>query len=126
MAAFLLLEPRCVFLHVPKTGGMSIRRSFFNNQYEGPVQGEVPEEWSELFKFGFVRDPFDRLISAWQMFASGMDNTPWEHPGEDCLGMSLRQFMEIVLDETVPFDGRRLSIPRKIRHHAKPQTHPIY
>ena len=126
MAAFLILEPRCVFLHVPKTGGASIRRDFFKNRYEGPVQGAIPEEWSELFKFGFVRDPFDRLISAWQMFANGMDNTVWEHPGEECRGISLREFMKIVMDESVPFDGRRLSIGRKIRHHAMPQTHPFY
>ena len=126
MAAFLILEPRSVFLHVPKTGGASIRRGFFKNRYEGPVQGTIPPEWSELFKFGFVRNPFDRLISAWQMFAGGMDNTVWEHPGEDCRGMSLRAFMEIVLDESIPFDGHRSSTPRKIRHHAMPQTHPFY
>ena len=126
MAAFLILEPRCVFLHVPKTGGASIRRGFFKNQYEGPVQGEVPEDWQELFKFGFVRNPFDRLISAWKMFSSGMDDTVWEHPGEDCTGITLREFMEIVLDDSIPYDGRRSTTSRKIRHHAMPQTHPFY
>ena len=126
MASFLILEPRCVFLHIPKTGGASIRRGFFNNQYEGPVQGDIPKEWLELFKFGFVRNPFDRLISAWKMFSSGMDETVWQHPGEECEGITLQRFMEIVLDDSIPYDGRRSSTERKIRHHAMPQSHPFY
>ncbi len=126
MAAFLILEPRSVFLHVPKTGGASIRHGFFNNRYEGPCQGSVPEEWSDLFKFGFVRNPFDRLISAWQMFAQGMENTVWEHPGQECQDISLGKFLDIAMDESIPYDGVRSTVPRKIRHHALPQTHPFY
>jgi hypothetical protein len=126
MAAFLILEPRSVFLHVPKTGGASIRHGFFKNQYEGPCQGSIPDEWADLFKFGFVRNPFDRLISAWQMFAQGMENTVWEHPGQECKDISLADFLDIAMDESIPYDGVRSTVPRKIRHHALPQTHPFH
>lgn len=126
MAAFLILEPRCVFLHIPKTGGASIRLGAFENNYEGPVQGSVPDEWKDLFTFTFVRNPFDRLISAWRMFASGMEKTIWELPDDGNREMSLRQFLDVVLDESIPFDGRRDTTKKKIRHHAIPQTHPFH
>ena len=123
MGVFLVQEPRCVFIHLPKTGGASIRHGFFKNKIEGPTQGHVPDEWNGLFKFAFVRNPYDRIISAWKMFASGMEQTVWEHP-QDEAGIDLHRFLEIVTDESIPFDGARKTTHRKIRHHGIPQTHP--
>ena len=125
MPAFLILEPRCVFLHIPKTGGTSIRRGYFENNVEGPHQGYVPDEWSDLFKFGFVRHPLDRLISAWKMFTEGMDNTvkEWSAERKD---ISLVDFLAIASDESIPFDGARDTVEKKIRVHTLPMTHPFY
>ena len=125
MAAFLILEPRCVFLHVPKTGGTSIRHGFFENNVEGPHQGFVPEAWQGLFTFAFVRHPLDRLISAWKMFAGGMENSVWDWP-EKHRDITLAKFLEIARDQSIPFDGRRDSSEKKIRHHALPQTHEFH
>ena len=125
MAAFLILEPRCVFLHVPKTGGSSIRLGFFENNVEGPQQGSIPEQWQDLFTFTFVRHPLDRLVSAWQMFAGGMENSVWEWP-EEHRDISLGSFLDIARDDSIPFDGRRETSERKIRHHALPQTHEFH
>ena len=30
------------------------------------------------------------------------------------------------MDESIPYDGVRSTVPRKIRHHALPQTHPFH
>lgn len=124
MAVFLIPDPKAVFIHIPKTGGTSIRNGFFEGNVQGPKQGLVPDEWQEYFKFAFVRNPYDRLISAWRMFHSGMDQTHWQHPS-DRQGISLPEFLDVVGDESIPFAGRRETTESKIRHHAIPQTHPF-
>lgn len=130
MTAFYFPSADCVFIHIPKTGGASIRHGFFKSQYEGPVQGEVPQAWQHCFKFAFVRNPFDRLISAWKMFTTGMENSRWQYPEDGNPNLSLRQFLEIAMDDSIPFDtapeevGKSFEI--KLRHHALPQTHPFY
>lgn len=124
MSVFLIHEPRSVFIHIPKTGGTSIRRGLFGDVVEGPTQGFVPPEWMSCFKYAFVRNPYDRVISAWKMFASGMENSVWKHP-QDERGLSLQRFLEIATDESISFDGRRETTSEKIRHHAIPQTHPF-
>ena len=124
MAVFLIKEPRCIFIHIPKTGGSSIRSGFFQDNVEGPKQGFIPPNWQQLFKFAFVRNPYDRVVSAWKMFAGGMEQTAWQHP-QDAAGIDLQEFMKIVTDESIPFDGIRDSTPRKIRHHCIAQMHPF-
>lgn len=126
MPVFRFPQHACVLIHIPKTGGTSIRQGFFEGQYEGPVQGHIPDAWLSDFKFAFVRNPFDRLISAWQMFASGMrqdDDSYLPAAGN----FTLREFLDIVMDESIPFDGRRRErLEVRIRHHSLPMTHPFY
>lgn len=63
----MLLRDNIFFLHIPKTGGMSILRAFDIELY--PVHGYVSDfkketkEWDRLFKFSVVRNPFDRMVS---------------------------------------------------------------
>ena len=78
MAIFLIREPRCVFIHIPKTGGASIRHGVFKGNVDGPKQGFIPENWKSLYKFAFVRNPYDRVISAWKMFSEGMEQSVWD------------------------------------------------
>lgn len=124
MAVFLIKDLRVVFIHIPKTGGASIRHGFFKGEFEGPKQGFIPPNWQQHFKFAFVRNPYDRIVSAWRMFAGGMENSVWEHP-QDEARIDLKRFLQIVTDESIPFDGLRETTPQKIRHHAIPQTHPF-
>ena len=126
MAVFLLNNPTCVLIHIPKTGGTSIRNGVFGGDYEGPVQGEVPIAWQKHFAFCFVRNPFDRLVSAWKMFTHGMSKSNWEYPSDGNPKLSLREFLDIVIDESIPFDGARATFEEKIRHHTMPQTHPFH
>jgi hypothetical protein len=66
---------RCILVHVQKTGGMSIRQALNMQQWD-PHQHRFaselqllygPELWQRYFKFGFVRNPWDRLVSWWEM-----------------------------------------------------------
>jgi hypothetical protein len=68
---------RCIFVHVPKTGGISVSKGLFGN-YSG---GHYGIEWyrghyqkrtfSRYFKFSFVRNPWDRLYSAFNFLSRG-------------------------------------------------------
>ncbi len=126
MTAFLVHEPRCVFIHNPKTGGMTIRSWLLKEGcFEGPVNGPLPESWMGEFKFAFVRNPFDRLVSAWKMFTEGVHNSDWRLPPTARPDMTLREFLDIVLDESIGFGPDR-NYERRIRNHTLPQVHPYY
>ncbi len=124
MSNFLLKKPDCVLIHIPKTGGTSIRKGVWEGRYEGPIFGKIPNEWDDLFKFAFVRHPFDRFLSAYRMFTQGaITNDKVSKLPKDAYNLSLEQFANIVIDESIIYDERRSTFEEKIRHHTIPQTH---
>ena len=89
-------------------------------------KGSIPEEWMQYFRFAFVRNPYDRLISAWKMFTKGMEESVWKYPEDGNPNLTLEHFLEIAMDESIPFDlPKRDKFEVKLRHHAIPQTHPF-
>ncbi|SDR69245.1 sulfotransferase family 2 domain-containing protein [Christiangramia echinicola] len=123
MGAFLIEDPKCVFIHVPKTAGTTIRKGVFGEKYEGPVFFRIPEKWEEFFCFAFVRNPFDRLVSAWKMFSIGMQESKWALNNNPPLkGTNFTDFLKIATDESIDHHSRD-TINSVIRHHTLPQTH---
>jgi hypothetical protein len=120
MAIFLIDRPRFVLVHIPKTGGTSIRDGLFRRVRSDALFGDIPSDWRDAPSCAFVRNPFDRLISAWKMFSDGTSKMAAPAPE-----MGLEAFVDIVLDETIIYDQRRSSVAERIRHHAIPQTHPF-
>ena len=79
---------RFIFIHIPKTGGTSIAEPSYGSSRQGaliPHLGEndvinyghiraaglkerMGEHWDEYFKFCFVRNPWDRLVSLYHYF----------------------------------------------------------
>lgn len=114
MSNFLLRDPDCVFIHLPKTGGSTVRLGIWASRYDGPTFGAIPEAWSMYFKFAFVRHPLDRLISAWADFCQLRN-----------FNGSIGSFLDIVVDESIIYDERRKTMAERIRHHTIPQTHPF-
>jgi hypothetical protein len=60
---------KCMFVHIPKCAGTSVRRSLFGRDGgHRPLEAfrtMVPQDMFERsFKFTFVRNPWDRLVSA--------------------------------------------------------------
>ena len=108
MPLFLLNQPRCVFAHIPKTGGNSIRNVVFKRDYEGPWFGDqLPDDWHALFKFAFVRNPFDRVVSAWKMFCEGTEDDAWHLPEGGPLQLSLTEVLQLGLNDQAAFGHPR-------------------
>lgn len=132
MPIFLLKQPPCLFSHVPKTGGNSIRNVVFERNYEGPWFGDqLPTEWQGLFSFAFVRNPFDRVVSAWKMFSQGTDDDAWELPEGGALNLTLDEVLQLGLEEQAPFGHPRYNQVKpdpliRLKNHIIPQTHPYH
>lgn len=75
------LEPfdqyRCIYVHIPKTAGVSVAKALFGNYGAGHVPitmhrrifGDVL--FDQYFKFTFVRNPWDRVVSAYTFLQKG-------------------------------------------------------
>lgn len=70
-------EHRCIFVHIPKCAGISVCQSLFGNlagAHQSLRQYQIifsPSEFAEYFKFTFVRNPWDRLVSAFFFLKNG-------------------------------------------------------
>ncbi|WP_250434140.1 sulfotransferase family 2 domain-containing protein [Hanstruepera flava] len=126
MGAFLINNPKCVFVHIPKVAGTSIRNGVFKGDYEGPVFKSIPNDWNQYFKFAFVRNPYDRMVSAWKMFTEGMEKSKWSYNNEPPLkNTSFIDFIKIATDASIDYHSRN-SIKSVLRHHTLPQIHPYH
>ena len=98
----VIAQEKSLFVHIPKTAGTSIHVSLygvdkwvhFKAQTYRDLLGEAFLD--ACFKFCFVRDPYDRLLSAYTYFARG----GWS--GASALGKDLKRnyptFEAFVLD----------------------------
>jgi Sulfotransferase family len=70
-------EHRCIFVHIPKCAGVSISQSLFGNLAGGHAALWMyqiifsPKQFRDYFKFTIVRNPWDRLVSAFCFLKGG-------------------------------------------------------
>ena len=109
---FINHQYKFIFIHIPKTAGTSIRNSFDMNGYDKKVVrksyphsrcSEVKEYcgekiWDEYFKFSFVRNPFDRMIS----FYSFHNSPQYKHPtGKERAQLPIKEWVLTNKDKNV-------------------------
>lgn len=99
-------ERNIIFIQIPKTASRSIRRAFFPKIYRRLIYAKLP---IGIPSFAFVRNPFDRFMSAFNMF---------------CSGYSVDDVLSIVSDPGVPIGTtNRVQI---IKFHCLPMAHPCF
>jgi len=65
---------KCIFIHIPRTGGTSIEHAIFGGNWwsidkstkhitASQAKKIYSDFWDDYFKFAFVRNPYDRAIS---------------------------------------------------------------
>jgi hypothetical protein len=71
-----LYKHQCIFIHIPKTAGISVSVSLLGKSignmsalYYQALFGK--EDFNNYFKFAFVRNPFTRLVSAYEFLKQG-------------------------------------------------------
>ena len=75
-------QHKCIFIHIPRTAGTSIEMFFRCGDEESKhfnardiYQSIDQDTWDSYFKFSFIRNPWDRVVSMWSMPAFSIRNT---------------------------------------------------
>jgi hypothetical protein len=111
VSLFLLdLGRPVVFVHIPKTGGTSIRTGRQLSTYR--VHDPDPE-WADFPSFAFVRDPFDRIESCWRDFRFIRPRTDMDF--ESFVRWMNRPGIEAMVDN-----------PATPEHHAAAMVNPVH
>ncbi|WP_136809640.1 sulfotransferase family 2 domain-containing protein [Desulfosediminicola flagellatus] len=97
-------EKKFFFIHVPKTAGKSLRLSLFG-QANGArhcsalhIKRCYPHLWSDSFTFCFVRNPYDRLYSAYKYLNSGGNSQNNDLQFKSRILCNVNSFEEFVCD----------------------------
>jgi hypothetical protein len=112
---------RCIFVHIPKCAGVSISKTLFGNLAGGHADISTyqivfsPKEFEDYFKFTIVRNPWDRLVSAFLFLTSGGMNERDKRWADEHISQ-YKTFQDFVLQWLNP-DSMKLSA------HFRPQCH---
>lgn len=103
---YINTNKKFLFLHVPKTAGTSIH-TFFKNYFELEDLDDPPphehhksikdlhkenKEYKNLFKFGVVRNPYDRFVSGFNDFYENIHGDRSDYPIQIKNGTTFQDF----------------------------------
>jgi len=119
---------KVVFVHIPRTAGTSIESSLIRVPDEhkhlraSQLKNIVGEAWEDAYKFTFIRNPFDRVISLFhapyyrdinilsdKSLAFFLDNyflPVWEH------GFTQHDYLDCSIDDIFFFEKSRQEFDR--------------
>lgn len=114
-------DKKAIFVHVPKCAGMSVNRTLFGNLAGGHTTLEQyltvfePQNILDYFKFTIVRNPWDRVVSAYYFLKKGGFNK-WD-----------KQFYDDEIAKFTTFEAfvcEWLTVPENLtkHHHFRLQS----
>lgn len=77
-------EKKMLFIHIPKTAGRTIQTYFFGRWICGPhiramqYRDQIRTNFNDYFVFSFIRNPWDRFISAFTYLQRGVGSAASE------------------------------------------------
>ena len=100
---------KCIYIHIPKTGGMSIEsmlgedlkkihQSSIKIKHGTPKEWKYSKYWEYYYKFTFVRNPWDRVVSAYLYNLKMSDTNSSQHDREKIKEYGIDGFNEYVLN----------------------------
>ena len=123
MTNFVISTPNIVFIHLPKTGGTSVRDAF------GPSDeryfGHLPEEFRGLPKLAVIREPRQRFLSALRMFKYGNRLDGDYYAKARWPELTISKALDVLEDPWIGFDRSYRDLAWDLKHHLLPQTHPF-
>ncbi len=117
------VESESIFIHIPKCAGVSINKTLYGNLAGGHktlnqyVKIFTPDELQHFFKFTIVRNPWDRLVSAYHFLEKG-GLSERDKAFFDSELKGYRDFNDFVLRWVSPENIHKA-------HHFRPQHHYI-
>ncbi len=91
---------KSIFIHIPKCGGTSIERvlqnqSFVFQRHYHISHRELNKNHNNYFKFTFVRNPYDKIVSEYKWFTNTEHNYPGKHVKDFYNGVDFKTFVKI-------------------------------
>jgi hypothetical protein len=124
MTNFVLKNSNVVFVHLPKTGGTSVRKAL-GGGVERRFFGHIPNKFRHLNSLAVIREPKARFLSAFRMFKFGnkLDGDYYAEPRWPDL--TITKALDVLEDPWVGFDRSQRNLAWNLKHHLLPQTHPF-
>lgn len=94
------IKNKVIFVHIPKTAGNSVAQALFGIQNSGHAvlmkyYVENPALYEACYKFAFVRNPWDRFVSAFTYLSKGGGNSRDAEIAKALIGdLSFEAFVE--------------------------------
>jgi len=91
---------KAIFIHVPKCGGTSVEcvlqnESFVYQQHYHTPHSELNENHGNYFKFAFVRNPYDKLVSEYKWFTNNKHKYPRKQVKDFYKDVDFKTFLKI-------------------------------
>lgn len=90
---------KCIFIHIPKVAGISIEQTLFKekvgHQKVNSFLKEDKDKFKNYFSFSFVRNPYDRLASAYFFLKNGGRNE-YDKKWSDANLVNFHSFKEFI------------------------------